>query len=456
MIPSISPSCFSFPTISDPDIINAYNWIKSYISEKDWKKRISYIEKELSLKFKDNEPVDISKGTLSAIKSDKIGWYLYLIYIGIYEPHKYDYFSSARILPIFKRLGMNLDEAKSINGINKKIRTLVSKRMSEADAILFEILTALLWKRNGWEVKMLDEAKKGKTPDLEVTKDRKTWQVECKRQSKTADYTYQETEKRQKMISQVCHLLMQNNVLLDITFHEELLLLPETYLKDLLTDLIPKAKTSGKLIQNHEVDIDISFIDYNKIDTYLKEHKIVKQNSPQMLELIANRAVDNSSFTGGSLGKCYLIGEGEANNLYLTQIDKAFGVECRCDAEKAIMAKARDIKNQIQDAIKQFSQESNGIIHIGMETFDGSIVEKERTNKILNTLKTIHAPNLDWIYLHYFQSYSRSEEAWIVDETVQRITALIAPVPPLKIEHLIVPEDEILAENISHWNRPLP
>ncbi len=170
MIPRISPTYFVFPSISDSDIINAYNWIKSFITDKDWEKRISNIEVELRLKFKNDESVDISKGTLNVINTDKIGWYLYLIYVGIYEPHKYDYFPSARILPIFKRLGMNLNQVKSINRINKKVRTLLSKRMSEADAILFEILVALLWTRNGWEVKFLDEAKKGKTPDLEVTK----------------------------------------------------------------------------------------------------------------------------------------------------------------------------------------------------------------------------------------------------------------------------------------------
>lgn len=262
---------------------------------------------------------------MNVINTDKIGWYLYLIYVGIYEPHKYDYFPSARILPIFKRLGMNLDKVKSINGINKKVRTLVSKRISEADAILFEILVALLWTRNGWEVYFLDEAKKGKTPDLEVTKNGKTWQVECKKQSKTANYTYRETEKRQKMVSQVCDLLMRYDVLLNITFHVELLSLPETYLKDLLTDIIPQIKIPGKLIQNDEIDIDISFVDYNRINSYLKEYGIVKQNSPQLLDLIANRPLDHSSFTAGNFGKYYLIGEGEVNNLFFTQIDKAFG-----------------------------------------------------------------------------------------------------------------------------------
>ncbi len=117
------------------------------------------------------------------------------------------------------------------------------------------------------------------------------------------------------MISQVCNLLMQYDVLLDITFHVELLSLSDTYLKDLLIDIIPQIKTPRKLIQNKEIDIDISFIDYNRINNFLREYGIVKQNSPQLLELIANRPVDHSSFTGGNMGKYYLIGKGEVNNL---------------------------------------------------------------------------------------------------------------------------------------------
>jgi len=88
---------------------------------------------------------------------------------------------------------------------------------SEADAILFEILTALLWIRNGWEVNIIEEGKsEGKSPDLLASKNGKTWQIECKRQKKTADYTYKETAKRQIMISHIGELLIQYNALLDI------------------------------------------------------------------------------------------------------------------------------------------------------------------------------------------------------------------------------------------------
>lgn len=331
------------------------------------------------------------------------------------------------------------------------------RRTSEADAILFEILTALLWVRNGWDVKILEEGRSAKTPDFQVTKDGKIWQVECKRQKKTATYAYAETAKRQIMISHISKLLVQHNILLDIKFHVELVSLPDTYLKDLIEDVIPKVKNAGKLISNNVVDIDVSFVDVKAIQKYLEKYHL-KNNSPHLIELIANKPVDNSGFTSGIMGDFYYVGEGEANNVYILEVFKAYGVQCYCDAEAAIKAKARDVKNQINDAIKQFSSNVKGIIHIGMETLDGPDVEKERAKKILNTLGQIDVlnSNLRWIYFHFFQSYSRSYEDWIIDETVDSVTAYVNPIPLIQKTFLIIPEDSDTMENVSHWNRQLP
>lgn len=178
MIPRIPSARLQYEPFKDNDIKNAYNWIRSFMSDKEWLERKEKIEKDISIPFL-NHPsfVDIRTGTLIAIQKDQIGWYLYLIYTLINEPYRYDYFQGARIVPIFKRIGMNLELVKSIGGINKKIRDLLSKRTSEADAILFEVLTALLWVRNGWDVKVLEEGKGNKTPDFQMTKDGEIWQV---------------------------------------------------------------------------------------------------------------------------------------------------------------------------------------------------------------------------------------------------------------------------------------
>ena len=174
--------------------------------------------------------------------------------------------------------------------------------------------------------------------------------------------------------------------------------------------------------------------------------------------MIANKPVDNLGFTSGIKGNFYYLGEGEANNVYISEVFNAYGVQCYCDAETAIKAKARDVKNQINDAIAQFSSNTKGVIHIGMETLDGPEVERERAEKIISTLKQIDTQdsNLRWVYFHFFQSYTRSDEDWIIDETVDSVTAYVNPIPLIQKTFLIIPEDSDTIEQESHWNRPLP
>lgn len=459
MIHRISAHRLNDQLFRDQDVVDAYNWFRTFISDKDWQIRKAEIEKEISIVFVNHLSfIDIRNGTLISIQKDRIGWYLYLVYTSIHEPWRYDYHQGARIIPIFKRIGMNLDLVKGIEGINKKIKDLLRKRPSEADAILFEILTALLWVRNGWKVKIIEEGKTmSKSPDFEVNKNGVSWQVECKRQSKTGEYAYKETAKRQIMISHISELLIQYNVLLDIKFHVELISLPDRYLKDILTDIIPVTKKVGTIISNDTLDVELSFVDINYIQEYLKTN-YVKDNSPQLIELIANKPVDNLSFTCGTKGNYFYIGDGEANNVFISDIYNAFGVQCYCDAEEAINAKARDVKSQIYSAIKQFDSGSNGIIHIGMETFDGPHVEKERAKKIIDTLVKIDPINCNmrWIYFHFFQSYSRSYDDWIIDETVDFASADVNSIPPLQYGFIIIPEDLETMENGSHWDLKLP
>lgn len=459
MLQRIPLSQFPINLPQDPEIENAYKWFRAFISEKDWERRKREIENYLSSIVRTSAPFSepISKGTLIVIHKDQIGWYLYLVHTYLFEPHKYEYYQGARILPIFKRLGMNLNLLKDIDGINKKMHDLLKKRTSEADAILFEILTALLWVRNGWKVKIIEEGKSGRTADFSVSKDNTRWEVECKRQKKTSDYTYRETQKRQILISHISKMLLRYNVLLDITFHVELSSLSDTYLHDILKGIIPLTKNPGKLISNDEIDVDISFVDISAIQDHLKSH-FVKNNSPQHLELISNKPVDHSSFTSGFIGDFFYVGEDSANNLYISNVINAFGVHCYCDSNVALTAKARDVRNQIHSAIGQFSSDVDGIIHIGMETFDGPEVEKARLEKILKTMGGIDTQQnrLCWIYYHFFQSYTRSYRDWYFDETVSIATSFINPAPPIAQTFLIIPEDEVSIEEASHWDKDLP
>jgi hypothetical protein len=107
-----------------------------------------------------------------------------------------------------KQLGQHLELLKSIDGVTKKVRRLVQKDPKDADAVLFELLTALVWARNKWEVSFLPEVKSSKQPDLKAVKNNNEWFIECKRFTRTADYTAKEKEIWLKMQSHIKNILM--------------------------------------------------------------------------------------------------------------------------------------------------------------------------------------------------------------------------------------------------------
>jgi hypothetical protein len=455
MIKRVPAENYKLSKLEDEDVISAWKWFLSFISEKDWQKRKANIESKITFNFDSTSPT--SGDTVLAVKDDLIGWYLYLLDMIINEPHKYEFFQGARVIPIFQRFGTDLDKLKKIEGIGKRVRDLMRKRPSEADAFLFEILTALLWVRNGYEVAFIDEKSDSKSPDLVAKKDGKIWNIECKRQSKTADYTYRETLKRRKMISLISMELIKRNILLDIKFHVELESLPDTYLKDLLEQELSLA-IPGKIVSNEKADIDLSFIDISGIRDHLKNWS-VKYNSPMLNSLIGNKPVDNKGFTCSVFAELFRVGEGDVNNVFVSDISNAYGVYWSCDAEETIKAKARDIKSQVNSALQQFNSDHTAVIHVGMETFDGPEVEMARLEKITNTIEKIDPKtnNLQWIFCHFFQAYSPPDQCWVFDETVSSISRIPKEgPPPLKYWRMVVPEDADNADDIYHWERPLP
>lgn len=449
---------FNRSQFDDEDVLKAWKWFMSFIPEHEWQKRKANIENKIAVEFRTTPPFSepLTEGTLLVVKDDVIGWYLYLVDLLINEPHKYEPFQGARIVPIFKRFGIDLDKLKSIEGIEKKIKVMFKKRKSEADAILFEILTALLWARNGYKVEFIEEKKDGKTPDIIAEKEGKTWYIECKRQSKTSDYTYRETAKRQKMISYIGKILLQRNILLDITFHVELETLPDTFLQNLLQDKINLA-IPGKIVSNEQVDIDLAFVDIPAIKKHLEFYS-VKNNSPFLNTLIGMKPIDYKGFTCALYANFFRVGEGEVNNLYIADIENAYGVYWSCDAKEALWAKARDIKNQVYAAMQQLDSGETSVIHIGMETFDGPDVERARFEKIMDTIEKIDpkTTSLRWIFCTFFQAYSPPDQCWVFDESVSSMSPYFIPNPPLDIRLMVVSDEIDTANDLFHWDRPLP
>lgn len=162
---------------------------------------------------------------------------------------------------------------------------------------------------------------------------------------------------------------------------------PDSFLRDLLERKLPLA-IPGRIVSNEEVDIDLSFVNIPAIKQHL-ENNSVKYASPLLNKLIGKKPIDNKGFTCGILGDLFRVGEADVNNLFVSDISKAYGVYWTCDAKEALSAKARDIKKQVHAAMQQFNSVDTAVIHIGMETFDGPEVEMKRFGKIQDTIEKI-------------------------------------------------------------------
>ena len=442
----------------DPDVLRSWEWFMSLFSKNEWRERRTVIEDKIRVRPESSDPFSksLDQGVLQVVNDDQIGWYLYLVETFLFEPHKYEFFQGARVIPIFKRLGLDFEDLLQIEGIRSKVKNIIKVRKSEAEPLIFEILVALLWKKNGWKTNFITESKTGKMPDLKVEKGSETFFIECKRQKKSSDYVYRETKKRQILISHINKELIKRNLLLEIVFHVELESLEDTYLKDLLTEHFISSRIPKKISVPGMVDIHFSRINIPKVNSYLNAY-LVKNHSPTLNYLIGGKSMDNLAFTSGLIGKFYRIGDGEVGNEFVGAISNAYGVISYCDAEGAVSAKARDIKGQLHSALSQFQPKQNVIVYIGMETFDGPEVEAKRLGKIQVTLNDlgIRGKDLKWIFLHFFQSYSTPNQNWVLDETVKSFGNIKSiKEMPLRSRYLLAETNENFA--LGHWERPLP
>ena len=103
-----------------------------------------------------------------------------------------------------------------------------------------------------------------------------------------------------------------------------------------------------------------------------------------MCELIAGYRDPNRGFTSVVLGKSGRFGESRANNKYFTSMDFAAGAFWYCDAEQSIDKKARDITEHLAKAVKQLPENKKSVIHVGLETLGGVLVENKRYERIFN------------------------------------------------------------------------
>ena len=451
--------------MSDADHDNvrrALEWFLSFLGTEEWTARKAALEEHLQEMFPiypSSSVVEMQPPVSTAF--DTIYWYLYLAENALASIAKYEPTQGARILPVFARLGAELEVLRQVDGATEKARELVRNRPNLADSTLFEFLVAILWKRNGWSVvSFVPESASAKTPDLLARSAGSQWAIECKRLAKSSSYSTRERAKWLRLWRPLSGWLVDHRhaVVLDIVFHVELETLPEEFMVDELSGKLPLVATYPSHVVSNDVwDVKVSPVDLEQAAAHLSRY-YVKCPSDQLAELIGGRRDPNRGFTAVYGGRTASLGTGHVFDRFLDTMEFGAGAFWHCDAVRSIEGKARDIRARLAHAVRQLPQEIPGVVHVGIETLDGVAVEAERYRRIFDSVSRfdLNGKPLKWVFCHLFQSYAPPDRGWVLDETVYYF-ARASTLQERPLEHFaVITSAKDFSSPGVHWLREPP
>lgn len=163
----------------------------------------------------------------------------------------------------------------------------------------------------------------------------------------------------------------------------------------------------------------------------------IKLSSPLMIQTISGRYDSEKGNT------CVIGGKGSPTRpSYIEDIQFASGVTWDCDAEEAVTKKARHIKRHVARATEQIPEDEIGIIHVGLESHDGPIVESKRFARNEEALKEFDSNEklLAYVYYHIFDPKVTPDKPWDFGETVRWFSTIDSEFEPLKNPMFVTPD----------------
>lgn len=419
------------------------------ITEQEWFRRRAAILERLR---------DLPKGDLATAPSirvadDEIAWYLFLCEQALTNPMCIDVSQAARAIPFFCGIGDRWKYAARVKGLEIHFKEILSRRRKEPDGLLFEVLTALAYAENGWDVEFVPENPPNKTPDLVVSRATERLWIECKRQSRFSDYSIAERNASLRLWDRVKDALVANGqwIWLRATFHVEPATLPDDYLAKIIKSALPIARETC-LCDSQQATVWARLIDQERVRSHLKDH-YVKANSPSVSALLGHDwAPLNSQTTFVHAVKYVQVEDCDSPllGMYIDEIRWACGVTREVDAELSVDRKARDVKSLLADAVKQVPDNEPSVIHIAVETLDGTEVERRRTEKVMQSIPLLLAKKpIQAVRLHRLNSNQTTDRLFLFDETVEKFNAPGASVESLPPVAVIPARAELRAG--AHW-----
>lgn len=321
---------------------------------------------------------------------------------------------AARITPLLKRLGAELTAVRAIPGAEQRAARLVTDRRTSMDSGVYELLVALAWRRDGWEVAFVPEQRGGPaTPDLVASRPGRRWAVECKRLERS-DYAVNEAAHGLRLAAPV-HDLLRNGgppLVVEVVYAVELQDVPPDYLLDRVREALATrgggwadATGVGRLRPPDAAGLQRVMA---RDDVYY--------GSKRMIQLTAGGLEPewDYSFSGRW-------NPAQGRPFYATALHHASVVGWSCRAPRAVEMKARHFRRTLVRAERQLPTDRPGLVHIGLETSGEARVDRARYMANLVETRLYQAENrrFRWVNVNYFRSEVslQRDENWTFDET---------------------------------------
>jgi len=396
-----------------PELKRAVDYFKSLMTVDQWTKR----REAVATRFYNSLIGELNDPTGRYFdEDDSFGWYLFLGEAFNDHPHNYEVVYGCRVIPILAAIGQNLDTLRGIKGFSERALRLLGSERRQPNGILFEMLVAAAYVREGGKVVFRPEAPgKEKSHDLDVEKGGKRWAIEYKRME-SGEYAETERQRMRDLWYYPSLTLLKENrsVILDVRFKIELMDVSENYLLRKIERFLRRTGLSFHMWADAVSIGSVGDLDLLPIQAALK-HNHLLYPGPQYNKILTGNYQRYDSMLLMQRVKY------TENPHFIEEVDLAIVARWNSLSEQAIDKKARDILKRLSEANGQLPDDVSGVIHIGFEALGVDLIEERRFQKILETARNFDRgkSKLEYIYCHCFAPEASPEETWAIDETVQ-------------------------------------
>lgn len=430
----------------DDVTLTACAWLVELADRRSWKTRIDAVRDQF---LAAKEGWLVGRQALLHDPSDLAAWYIFQATAFANDRQNWLPEQSARIVPTMVRIGTELESLIKIPGAERCAARIMGRDRKQPDGGFLELLAALAWRRQGWEVEMLGERPGvARTPDLFVFKPRRRWAIECKRMG-LSRYEATENSIGEAMAQEVHELSLSasRSIIVEVRFDEELKNLPLDY----LTRQAEIFLANGDLHawQDHGGLGFVRDMDWELAHSVLARD-FVYYGSSRMIELLVGRYDHDARHSMAGKWRAH-----PGRPFWADAVYQASVVSWRSRSRAAILRKGKHFRSVVAKASSQLPGDRPGAVHVGVESWGGFIVDAAR--HIQNALEMRDfdpgSSRLRWVYGDYFspEVTTRSDESWAVNETTAPYKIGRHSVPNPLPHHMLL-GDETETRPGEHWD----